>query len=67
MVKRKKRLEKQIESLQAQELIHIEKREQALKEGKFELAGYFAKEIVGMKNKRENKGDKLKKLKKKRR
>ena len=65
MVKRKKRLEKQITSLQAQELIHIEKREQALKEGKFELAGYFSKEILGIKNKREDKTDKLEKLKKK--
>lgn len=63
MAKRKKRLEKQIKSLQAQELIHIEKREQALKEGKFELAGYFAKEIIGMKNRRGDKTDKLKKLK----
>ena len=46
MTNRKKRLQKGIESLEEQIKIHEEKRKQAIKEGKIELASYYDKEIL---------------------
>ena len=46
MTNRKKRLQKGIESLDEQIKIHEEKRRQAIKEGKIELADYYDKEIL---------------------
>lgn len=45
MVKRKKRLEKGVESLKEQIRIHEEKRKEAIAQGKLELADYYEKEI----------------------
>ena len=45
MAKRKKRLEKSIDSLEEQIILHEEKRRKAIEEGKLELADYYAKEI----------------------
>ncbi len=45
MVKRKKRLERGIESLKEQIEIHEQKREDAIAQGKLELADYYEKEI----------------------
>jgi phage shock protein A len=60
VVKRKKRLEKGIESLQEQIEIHNEKRKKALEEGKLELASYYDSEIEGLKKTKKSKEDKLK-------
>ena len=49
MVKRKKRLEKGINSLKEQIRIHEEKREKAEKEGSLELKEYYEKEINSLK------------------
>ena len=56
MVKRKKRLERGIESLKEQIEIHEQKREDAIAQGKLELADYYGKEIeskTGTKKKKE--------------
>lgn len=56
MVKRKKRLERGIESLKEQIEIHEQKREDAIAQGKLELADYYEKEIeskTGTKKKKE--------------
>ena len=45
MAKRKKRLEKGIESLEQQKMIHKEKRKQAEELGDEELVRYYDKEI----------------------
>ena len=55
-MKRKKRLEKGIESLKEQIRIHEEKRKEAIAQGKLELADYYEKEIetkVAEKHKKE--------------
>ncbi len=44
-MKRKKRLEKGIESLEEQKEIHEEKKRKAHEEGKVELEGYYEREI----------------------
>ena len=44
-MKRKKRLEKGVESLKEQIRIHEEKRKDAIAQGKLELADYYEKEI----------------------
>jgi hypothetical protein len=45
MVKRKKRLERGIKSLERQINLHLEKRKRAVEEGKIELAEYYSGEI----------------------
>jgi hypothetical protein len=46
MTKRKKRLEKGIDSLKEQIKLHETKKEMAEEEGKFERVGYYAKELA---------------------
>ena len=58
-MKRKKRLQKGIDSLDEQIIIHKEKRQQALELGQEELIGYYDKEISNLKKRRENREDKL--------
>ena len=55
MTKRKKRLQKGIESLEEQIKIHEEKRMNAIEEGKIELADYYVKEVLSIKNVRKKK------------
>lgn len=50
MTNRKKRLAKGITSLQEQITLHEAKLKQAEQEGKFELVGYYRKEIEAKKN-----------------
>lgn len=59
-MKRKKRLEKGVESLKEEIKIHEEKREKAKAEGKVELEGYYNKEIDKLKREKEKKEDQLK-------
>lgn len=49
-MKRKKRLEKGIESIQEQIEFHKQKREKAMQEGEEELARYYTKEIESLEN-----------------
>ena len=60
-MKRKKRLEKGVESLKEQIKVHEEKREKAKAEGKFELEGYYDKEINKLEQEREKKENQLEK------
>ena len=62
MAKRKKRLEKGINSIEKQIEIHRIKEEQAVEQGKIELAGYYHKEIERMKEAEERKRRQLDKL-----
>lgn len=55
MAKRKKRLEKGIESIEKQILLHQEKREQAIEQGNLELEDYYNREIKGLKKTKERK------------
>lgn len=55
MVKRKKRLEKGIESIEKQIEIHYKKRDLAMKEGKIELMDYYDREIIAKKKAKEEK------------
>jgi exonuclease VII small subunit len=59
MVKRKKRLEKGIASLNAQIKIHEEKIVKAIEEGNMDLEGYYRKEIESLKKAKERKEDKI--------
>ena len=59
MPNRKKRLKKGIESIQKQIEEHKIKRENALKEGKLELANYYTSEIAGLEKTGKNKEEKL--------
>ena len=59
MPKRKKRLQKGIESLAHQINIHKLKQEKALKEGKMELVEYYSKEISAKEADRKYKEEKL--------
>jgi ubiquinone biosynthesis protein UbiJ len=59
MVKREKRLEKGIESLEEQKKIHQEKRKLAEELGEEELVGYYNKEIEKFKREMAKKKDKL--------
>ena len=61
MTNRKKRLKKGIESLQKQIFLHEKKLEKAEKEGKFELARYYEKEIKAKKRDKDKKENLLKK------
>ena len=58
MAKRRKRLEKGIKSIEEQIEIHKAKEEEAVEQGRIELAGYYHKEIERMKEA----GEKKKKL-----
>lgn len=61
MTNRKKRLQKGINSLNKQIKIHEEKRKQAIKEGKIELAEYYDKEILSKSKDRDKKVSQKKK------
>ena len=54
-MKRKKRLEKGIQSIEEEIKIHKEKRNKAKEEGNSELAGYYDKEIAGLERTKERK------------
>ncbi|HJX50932.1 hypothetical protein A3K73_00045 [Candidatus Pacearchaeota archaeon RBG_13_36_9] len=54
-MKRKKRLQKGIESLQKQIELHEEKMKKAGEEGNIELEGYYQKEIEAKKKDKEKK------------
>lgn len=59
MVKREKRLEKGIESLEEQKKIHQEKRKNAEEAGEEELVRYYDKEIEKFENEKIKKKEKL--------
>ena len=61
MVNRKKRLEKGIESLDAEIKFHEEKRDDAKEEENFDLEHYYTKEIEGLKKTKEKKEKQLEK------
>ncbi|MCX6751015.1 MAG: hypothetical protein NTZ83_06145 [Candidatus Pacearchaeota archaeon] len=61
MTNRKKKLQKGIKSLDKQIKIHEEKRKQAIKEGKIELAEYYDKEILSKSKDRDKKVSQKKK------
>ena len=58
-MKRKKRLEKGIESIQEQIELHEQKKEQAEFEENLELESYYKKEIEGLKKTKERKQEQL--------
>ena len=59
MVKRKKRLEKGIESLKKQKEIHLEKKRRAEELGQEELVKYYEGEIESIEKTIDNKKEKL--------
>ena len=58
-MKRKKKLEKGIESIKKQIEIHKEKREKALEESELELAEYYEHEIDNLEKNQEKKKQQL--------
>ena len=58
-MKREKRLEKGIDSIDKQIKLHEEKRIEALEEQKIDLADYFEKEIEALRVRKRNREDKL--------
>ena len=60
-MKRKKRLEKGIESIEEEISLHREKRDKADKEGKLELAGYYDKEILALERTKDRKTNQFEK------
>ena len=58
-MKREKRLEKGIESIEKQISLHEEKRLDAVEEDKIDLANYFEKEIEALKKRKNNRKEKL--------
>lgn len=58
-MKRKKRLEKGIESLEEQKIIHLHKREEAEELGEEELVRYYDKEIEKFEKEKVKKEEKL--------
>ena len=60
-MKRKKRLEKGIESLQRQVEIHKKKLREALEEGNAELAKYYEKDLSRLESEEKKKREKLEK------
>ena len=60
-MKRKKRLEKGIESIEEEIKIHEKKREEAREEGDMELASYYDKELSGLNKTKERKAKQLEK------
>ena len=63
MVKREKRLEKGVLSLQKQKIIHEIKKEQSKKLGQEELVRYYTKEIESFGNRIKNRKSKIKRTK----
>lgn len=59
MTKRRKRLEKGIESIEKQIELHWDKRAVAIEEGKRELADYFEKEIDALEKRKLDRKKKL--------
>ncbi|MEK6895780.1 MAG: hypothetical protein AABX48_04645 [Nanoarchaeota archaeon] len=59
-MKREKRLERGIKSIEEQIKLHEEKREEAKKNGKIELEGYYEKEIESLEKYKETKEKHLK-------
>jgi hypothetical protein len=59
MTKRKKRLEKGIESLERQKIIHLEKKRLAEELGQLELVGYYEKEIESFEKRKRDREEKL--------
>lgn len=59
---RKKRLEKGIESIEIQIILHEKKKEEAVKEGNIERVKYYEKEIRAKKDYKEHKKRLLEKL-----
>ncbi|MEK6793041.1 MAG: hypothetical protein AABX96_05350 [Nanoarchaeota archaeon] len=59
MVKREKRLEKGIKSLEEQKKIHVGKRKKAKELGEEELVRYYDKEIEKFEKEKEKKQDSL--------
>ena len=62
MVKREKRLEKGVLSLQKQKIIHEIKKEQAKKLGQEELVRYYTKEIASFENRIKDRKGKIKRI-----
>lgn len=60
-MKREKRLQKGIESIEEQIKLHEEKRKKAEEEGKIELAGYYSREIESLKETKQEKEKQLEK------
>lgn len=59
MAKRKKRLEKGIDSIEGQIKIHEEKRAKAIEDGNLDLEDYYKREIDGLKKTKERKEKQL--------
>ena len=59
MTNRKKRLEKGINSIDEQIVLHEEKKKKALELGQKELVGYLEKEIDSMKRRKADRESKL--------
>jgi len=59
MVKRKKRLEKCIDSLERQKRIHLEKKRLAEELGQLELVGYYEKEIESFEKRKHDREEKF--------
>jgi hypothetical protein len=59
MTKRKKRLEKGIDSIEDQIKIHEQKRAKAIEDGNLDLEDYYKREIEGLKKTRERKDKQL--------
>ena len=62
MAKRRKRLQKGIDSLQREIEIHEKKKQLAQELGKEELVGYYDKEIKALKERKKNREELFKKL-----
>ncbi len=62
MTKRKKRLEKGIESIAEQIKIHHKKERKAVEEGDLELVGYYEKEIKTLEQNKKKKEEQIKKV-----
>ncbi len=64
MAKRKKRLEKSIDSIQRQVELHEEKKKIAKELGQEELVGYYTAEISALEKRKEDRQGKLERKKK---
>jgi len=60
-MKRKKRLEKGIQSIEEEIEIHKKKMQEAKEEGNLELVDYYNKEISGLEKTKDRKEDQLEK------
>ena len=61
MVNRKKRLQRGIDSLEGQAVLHEEKQQQTLEKGDERLAAYFGKEVDRYRRQKEEKKRQLEK------